>query len=62
MTYPVSFLPDLSRTHKNCPQCRLLLPIEKFYRQRSKPDGRESWCKKCKRLNMLENRPGEMIT
>jgi 5-methylcytosine-specific restriction endonuclease McrA len=36
---------------KTCSHCGATLPVEGFNRDRSRPDGRFSWCKVCKRAS-----------
>lgn len=40
-------LPD---GRKECPACNALLPLSEFHKCSTKPDGRQSYCKSCKRL------------
>lgn len=37
-----------SRSKKLCPQCRRFLRPKRFYRDRSRPDGRDVYCKECR--------------
>lgn len=39
---------DPRRTHKTCPKCRRRLPIKRFDRCSSMPDGRLAYCHPCK--------------
>ena len=34
---------------KHCPACGRVLPVEEFYRNRTQPDGLQSYCKTCHR-------------
>lgn len=43
-------------TEKRCSKCRIVQPIEQFSPSRSTADGRNGWCKKCKREREREKR------
>lgn len=40
--------------HKTCTKCGEYKPIDDFWRQKDKKDGRASWCKDCKRFARAE--------
>lgn len=42
--------------NKKCSRCKKEKPIKGFYRNRSTKDGRDSYCMKCKRDYMLNNK------
>ena len=39
------------RTEKRCPKCDTIKPISDFYRDKSRSDGHDGHCKKCKLKN-----------
>lgn len=41
---------------KHCPRCSQDKPMTEFGRNRSRPDGLQSWCKKCTRAYMADYR------
>jgi hypothetical protein len=38
---------EQGRPMKRCTKCRQEQPVERFYRNKHRPDGREAWCKPC---------------
>ena len=36
-------------THKHCPRCDTTQPLEAFYKNRRRPDGRSAFCSTCDR-------------
>ncbi len=41
---------------KRCPHCKRLLPVEAFHQNRTRRDGRDSWCAACKSVAEAQRR------
>lgn len=44
--------PNNTGTNKQCPKCKKVLDINGFHGRRSRPSGRQGYCKDCHRKNM----------
>ena len=43
-----------SRRRKGCPRCGKMRRIGQFFKDRSRPDGRDGYCKLCRRVMRTE--------
>lgn len=51
----------LQRKAKRCPKCGLIKPIEAFYKNRTRPDGRADWCIECKKAHRYAKGDVEVV-
>lgn len=49
----------LEQTNKDCTKCTKYLPLSAFHKNRTKPMGVESQCKRCRSLHYNEVRHGK---
>ena len=52
---------DLVKGTKWCPRCKKHRPLDDFNRNRARYDGRDSWCRDCRKLYRQEHEPAEGV-
>ncbi len=51
----------VKRKAKRCPKCGIIKPVNEFYRNKARPDGRADWCKDCKKAHKYSKGKIEVV-